>query len=283
MRKSLFSFIILGAVGCTCIGAATGRTLPNGQAQHAAPTIDAGCAGEVSCDIVPPQVSTSHKAIHGQAETVGPCPADMVLVEGMYCTKAEHRCKRYIAKDIGNPSARCEEFYPAKCLNEKAYKRFCIAKYEYTNPGEELPLTGINWNEAAAICKANGNRLCMESEWQFACGGPNNLAYPTGNVRPSDVCNIDIEHNLGKPGHLIDHRKPPAALDKCVSVFGVVSMTGNVDEFTKRDITVGPYKTSMSGGWHGPLRNNCFASTVAHNEIYSDQNSAGFRCCKDTQ
>src|SRR4029077_18841900 len=133
MRKSLFSFVILGALGCVCVASAP--TIE--QVSFAAPTIDAGCSGEVSCDIPAPQAPTSHKVVYEQSETVGPCPTDMVLVEGMYCQDVQQTCKRYLKEDIdkkGRPIAyaRCAEFLPSKCIGGRVHKRFCIDKDEAT-------------------------------------------------------------------------------------------------------------------------------------------------------
>ena len=56
------------------------------------------------------------------------------------------------------------------------------------DPRDALPVVGKKWGEAQAICQARGARLCKESEWEFACEGPESSPYPHGWKRESGTC-----------------------------------------------------------------------------------------------
>lgn len=216
--------------------------------------------------------------------TIDKCPSEMVLVEGNYCQKVEQKCEVWLDDPLTNNYARCKKYYRSLCVGERLYMKFCIDKFEYTEPGETLPKVNVNFYEAKKICEGDGKRLCRESEWNFAGEGEEMLVYGVSNERSgwrSDhpLCNYDIEKDLGAVGHLKDHRMPSSSLMGCISPFGVVSMTGNVDELTIKDTTPGDYQSALKGGWWGCLRNRIRPATTKHNEEYKDI-QVGFRCCK---
>jgi sulfatase modifying factor 1 len=172
-------------------------------------------------------------------------------------------------------------------------EHFCIDRFEYPNRKSGYPLIAVNWHEAGALCKDRGARLCTEDEWTFACEGDDALPYPTGYVRDPEACVID------KPWRLFDERLlaardsaiAEAELDyvwqgeasgsrpRCKSPFGVYDMTGNVDEWT-RSVEREGYASIFKGGYWGPVRARCRASTRAHNEEFYFYQQ-GFRCCAD--
>lgn len=157
---------------------------------------------------------------------------------------------------------------------------FCVDVDEHAS-ASELPDVHVTFDDASRTCSAEGKRLCRESEWTFACEGEAALPYPTGLVRPSfPLCNEDRMDLVDDKHHIRDLRMPASDLTSCVSPFGVRNMTGNVDEWTARDLTWGPYKSALKGGWWLPGRNRCRPATVAHNEQYADF-QVGFRCCAD--
>ena len=165
------------------------------------------------------------------------------------------------------------------CTGEKVPHRFCIDRDEYVEAGETLPAVRTTFTQAEAKCTGQGKRLCMESEWTLACEGPRALPYPTGVTRPT-TCNHDQVKLTDANGKLLDLRRAPGDLAKCTSAYGVRSLTGNVDEWTVRDISAGPHRSALKGGWWAPARNRCRPATVAHDEQYADFQT-GFRCCAD--
>ncbi|HEY5375636.1 MAG TPA: SUMF1/EgtB/PvdO family nonheme iron enzyme, partial [Polyangiaceae bacterium] len=88
--------------------------------------------------------------------------------------------------------------------------RYCIDRYEYTRPGEGLPVGGASFNDASRVCSALGKRICSEAEWNFACEGEQMLPYPYGFSR-AEVCNQDRRQLLtsGLKGQVLrDWREP---------------------------------------------------------------------------
>lgn len=211
------------------------------------------------------------------------CPADMVLVEGDYCPKPEQQCLRWLDGAGPYHEYRCGEYKkPAQCNVPREKKKFCIDREEYVKPGETLPLANQSWTSAGEVCKERGMRLCLESEWQFACEGPEMHPYPYGDgfTRDATACNID-RMDLGKPGAgLRDLRAPISDYPKCVSPFGVHNMSGNIEEWSTLDKGVAPDRSSMKGAWWLPGKNTCRAATLGHGEVYNGK-QVGVRCCKD--
>ena len=56
--------------------------------------------------------------------------------------------------------------------------RFCIDKHEFTESGETLPANHRSWRDGDRTCRKLGKRMCMESEYNFACEGENMQPYP---------------------------------------------------------------------------------------------------------
>jgi formylglycine-generating enzyme len=210
------------------------------------------------------------------------CPPAMALVEGDYCTDVVENCVEW--QDPPNqPFARCARFAPTTCAGKRVRKRFCVDRDEYTAPGEALPQNNVSWTQARQTCEASGKRLCLESEWEFACEGEEMFPYPTGYTRDSNACNFDKE-DLVDPatGRLRDMRVPSGHDDRCVSPFGARDMSGNVDEWVWRDRTPGDWRSALKGGWWMPARDRCRPATTAHGEQFAGPQT-GFRCCADAR
>jgi len=210
------------------------------------------------------------------------CPADMVLVEGEYCTDVFQPCARWL-DDEKLPFARCSEFYqPSRCIGARVKQRFCIDRYEYTAPGEDLPLNYQSFKKSNELCTRLGKRLCTETEWTFACEGEEMRPYPYGFVR-QPKCNQDRTDLYEVNPHrqiLADRRERADARPECVSPFGVYNMAGNMDESVLREGKehVDPYRNALKGGWWMAARNRCRPATTAHDDYYKDI-QVGTRCC----
>ncbi len=210
------------------------------------------------------------------------CPADMVAIEGSYCPEVKQPCLHWLDPPGTYAGFRCGIYDKSQCLStERTPMRFCIDRNEYTPPGEQLPAVHHSWTTAKAVCESQGKRLCLESEWQFACEGPDMHPYPYGDGlhRDANACNID-RTNLGKPNAgLRDLRTPAGSHPKCVNDFGVFDMSGNVEEWATLDHPKDPNdKSSMKGAWWLPGRNTCRAATTGHGETY-EGGQVGVRCC----
>ncbi len=152
-----------------------------------------------------------------------------------------------------------------------------------------------SWVEAEQACKAEGKRLCTESEWTFACEGEAKLPYPYGFERNAEACNIDRHYrdpNFSAFSHdrlisdevsRLDQRVPSGAMSGCVSPFGVHDMTGNVDEWVVNEdpkLDKDEDVSSLKGGYWGPIRARCRPVTNSHNRWFRFY-QVGFRCCAD--
>lgn len=212
------------------------------------------------------------------------CPPDMVLVGGDYCTEVKQTCKHWL-DDRKLPFARCGEYEkPARCVGRRVHLQFCIDRYEYTRPGEQLPANYQSFVTVSRLCKKLGKRVCTEGEWNFACEGEQMRPYPYGWKR-EPVCNQD-QSDLYKPNPrrrvLRDLRKPADANPHCVSPFGVYDMVGNLDEPVLREEAryATPFRNGLKGGWWMAGRNRCRPATTAHDDYYNDI-QVGARCCAD--
>jgi len=231
----------------------------------------------------PPPVASALAPIPTPAE-VSACPKDMVMVEGEYCTEVAQVCARWL-DDETLPFARCAEYHsPSRCIGSRVHQRFCIDRYEYTAPGDDLPLNYQSFTKSNALCQSLGKRLCTENEWNFACEGEEMRPYPYGFTRESK-CNQDRDDLYEVNPHrqiLADRRERADARPECVSPFGVYDMTGNMDESVLREGPehIDPFRNALKGGWWMPARNRCRPATTAHDDYYNDI-QVGTRCCSD--
>lgn len=252
---------------------------PNGGTASAGDTNVRSGPGPIRTPVAPPPAKDRSSS--------STCPNGMVLIEGEYCSDAEQVCLKWLDPPPYQ-RLRCGEYAkPVKCRSPRQSRRFCIDREEYaeasassSDPKSAVPLVNKSWLEAKAICEGRGARLCKETEWEFACEGPDMSPYPYGFKRDSNACNID-RTDLGGPNErLTDHRAPLSAFPNCVSPFDVHDMVGNVDEWVEREHVAAPYRSALRGGWWLPGRNRCRAATTHHDESYSAK-QVGFRCCKD--
>jgi hypothetical protein len=212
------------------------------------------------------------------------CAPGMVLVEGDYCPDVEHVCKRWLENEGRYKHYRCEEYTSAKCLSKaRVHKSFCMDRDEYVPPGESLPASRQSWNDATRVCSDQGKRVCMESEWNFACEGEEMRPYPYGWKRDAEACNADRVDIYRADGQLRDLRMGAGDKPRCVSPFGVHHLSGNLEEFVSMDGTAfggAPPKPAMKGAYWQPSRNHCRANQTAHDRFYKGTET-GFRCCSD--
>lgn len=223
--------------------------------------------------------------------TSGNCGENQVEVDGDYCPALEQKCIRWMDPETTVPR-RCSEFAPTgKCQGKTIKKHFCIDRFEYPNKLGEKPVVMKTWYEAEGACKAQGKRLCGDSEWTLACEGQERLPYPYGYERNSQACNIDKPHpdvNEAAMANPLTRDAEVARLwqgensgsrESCVSPYGAMDMTGNVDEWVVNESGM-PYKSGLKGGYWGPVRDRCRPMTTAHYEQFVFY-QIGFRCCAD--
>ncbi len=208
------------------------------------------------------------------------CPDGMVLVEGNYCPDVRLHCRHYMDPPGRYEDFRCAEYAPSTCLSkERVPMRFCIDKYEYVAPGDTLPENHQSWTMADKTCRGQGKRTCWESEYNFACEGEDMRPYPYGWKRDTTACNADHIDVVDDHGKLKDMRAAPGEYPRCASPFGVMDLSGNLEEFVSIDGTT-PIRPAMKGAYWQPSRNFCRAAQTAHDRYYNGTET-GFRCCSD--
>ncbi|MCU0685077.1 MAG: SUMF1/EgtB/PvdO family nonheme iron enzyme [Polyangiaceae bacterium] len=224
------------------------------------------------------------------------CPAGMKMVEGDYCTDVDQECLRSWF-DVSNKKTVCEEFKaPSKCVGEKVHKRYCVDTYEWPNQKGERPEVMNNFYQAQVKCAAVGKRMCTESEWTFACEGPEMKPFPHGYVRDAAKCNGD--HTWDGPNMSLVAKRDPAELARlwkgvrsgsqpqCISDFGVADLPGNADEVSSNETLStsdwrGKYDSVNTGGpWYKGVRNQCRPKIYTHEEGFYYY-YLSFRCCAE--
>jgi formylglycine-generating enzyme required for sulfatase activity len=265
----------------------------------------------------PPSTSTAEPPAGAGVVTVTPaalpgrtdgCPDGMVRVEGDYCPAVIQECLEHHPeweKHQGEPGVaeRCLRYAePSKCVSKKrVHLSYCMDRYEFPNAPGELPQVLTSWEQATAICKDQGKRLCGEAEFNFACEGPEMLPYVYGYVRDPATCNQDRDYRFPDHSRMLlhyekcledewcaselarlDQRERIGERTSCVSWAGVFDLNGNANEWVVRPDQKQPERSGLKGGWWGPIRSRCRPTTTFHKEDdYGYE--VGFRCCADAQ
>lgn len=216
------------------------------------------------------------------------CHSEMTHIEGKYCPKVKNECLNWL-DDSSLPYARCKEYKnPSTCLVDKVDMNYCISTEEL-NDNFGLPYGDKSWNECKKICESRELRLCIESEWVFACSGVDMHPYPYGNgfIFNTTSCNVERK-NLVCGKEICDLRSNVNEFPECTSTFGIHNMVGNVDEWVRGNLyysshnDAAPIRSILFGGYYGGGRHRClFSKTVDHDEHFINKNTTGCRCCSN--
>lgn len=279
------------------LGACAATPAVSLSAPPAAPTTGAaGTAGSATPvagpTLLPTAVASSIPAAPPagavEASANGTCPTGMQLVEGEYCTEVEHKCLlEWYAPQ--NKKVVCEQFEPhAKCVGARVKKRYCIDRFEWPNQKGVRPEVMNTFYQAQVKCAAIGKRMCTESEWSFACEGPDMKPFPHGFTRDPKRCNGD--HDWDEPDMKRVAKRDgkelarlwkgvPSGTQGCVSDFGVEDMPGNADEVCAGEAAKAKYAAVNTGGpWYSGVRNQCRPKVYTHAEDFYYY-FLSFRCC----
>lgn len=248
----------------------------------------------------PPDTPAPPTSASAAPSSPPPCPENMAFVQGSFCPQVERRCLR---KETNKPNHLeiCHEFAEeTRCIAPEEPRAFCIDRYEYPNQQGAHPAWMVSWWDAEATCRAEGKRLCHESEWIMACEGPQRTPFPYGWARDQEACNIDNIYITPRLNEMyssrpevasrelarLDQSTPSGAMARCKSGYGVHDMTGNFDEWvTRDDMPRGKDKgkwAALKGGAWGHVRNACRPRTTSHSPEFTYY-FISFRCCADAQ
>jgi formylglycine-generating enzyme len=151
-----------------------------------------------------------------------------------------------------------------------------------------------NFYQAQVKCAAAGKRMCTESEWTFACEGPEMKPFPYGYKRDPRKCNGDHpwdSPNMNKvakrdPDELarLWRGVPSGSQPECVSDFGVHDLPANNDEVVSNEHLSGKWakfsSVNTGGPWYRGVRNQCRPKIYTHEEGFYYY-FLGFRCCSE--
>lgn len=155
---------------------------------------------------------------------------------------------------------------------------------------DTLPVTGVSWQDADAFCRAQGQRLPTEAEWEKTARGTDGREFPWGNEWNPDALNsgdnTTWDEGIAPVGTYPSSRSP----------YGVYDMAGNVWEWVADDYAPYPGNTAPKtdfpagkkivrggGGGIGHYAISQFFRAAARQVTDPNTTSGdvGFRCAQD--
>lgn len=140
------------------------------------------------------------------------------------------------------------------------------------NKHGNLPVVGVNWNDAEAYCLWVKKRVPTEEEWEKAARGTDERIYPWGNNEPtSQLANFGKEIAEAFDYHpLLPVGSHPAGK----SPYGIQDLAGNVMEWTANERVRG-------GSWRDKKHVLLSSAVTGGGDPTNGTDDHGFRCAQD--
>jgi formylglycine-generating enzyme required for sulfatase activity len=220
-------------------------------------------------------------------------PEHTVYLDAFYIDRCEVSNEQYVdfLNAIGGHYKLCDGYDCAMVREDDPRERQIHIHYadrEYVvEPGyEDYPALSVTWYGAKAYCEHHGLRLPTEAEWEKAARGTDGRTWPWGDEWDPG--------RLGRVGKL-EEPAPVCSHPEGASPYGVLNMTGNVDEwvfdwYDEDYYAVSPYRNPQgpASGEERTTRGFGFSSEEAGyyaritRRLGSSMTvSIGFRCAVD--
>ena len=213
----------------------------------------------------------------------GACPEGMTAVEGDYCPRVEQTLPAVDGPARAVPRVPLRRVRPAGAVSGAAGAQGVLHRPPRTDRRRRrASAQRAVVDRRRAELRERGRRVCLESEWTFACEGEEMRPYPYGWSRDAEACNADNVDLLdpNDPRRLRDQREPAGAHPACASPFGVLDMAGNVAEWVSVDGVAAGTIVVQKGNWWQPGKHACRDAQGGHDRYYKGTET-GFRCCAD--
>ncbi|NOU11876.1 MAG: SUMF1/EgtB/PvdO family nonheme iron enzyme [Nitrospira sp.] len=140
------------------------------------------------------------------------------------------------------------------------------------NKHGNLPVVGVNWNDAEAYCLWVKKRIPTEEEWEKAARGTDERIYPWGNNEPTSQL-----ANFGKEiAETFDYHPllPVGSHPAGQSPYGIQDLAGNVMEWTANERVRG-------GSWRDKKHVLLSSAVTGGGDPTNGTDDHGFRCAQD--
>ncbi len=263
-RLLVAAFILLCSIGAAYFVVA-GQPKSGPRASEQASTAVSAPLGRVAPAAPSTTPSNSGEGVLPEPHpfSVALCPTDMVWVGGRYCPKPP---------DVANSDS--------SCVAGERTVAVCMDPHEYPSQAGVWPAVMLDYASAMAACKAEGKRLCTETEWAFACT----------STRDVEGCNTGRTEltirtqELAKPervsGEIAAREgRRPSSENACVNAFRVFDLVGNVQEWVISEHRT-PHVGALKGGRYNQSSIGCDRSIYV-SDPWTRYPHTGLRCCAD--